>query len=315
VTTAQTYVEFAEREARGVSPAYEGLSLAVANDEGVQALLDTLPEAKRQPNLLFAVVRLLGGPLDDPTALPDFVVRQWAAVAAQLKARATQTNEPGRCALLLPVLAALPQPLALLEVGASAGLCLYPDRYTYRYNGHQLGGSGPVLECVTEGLVPPNRLPEVVWRAGIDLNPLDVTEPDDVAWLEALIWPEHEHRRQRLRAAVTIAAADPPLLVRGDAVDDLPSLVTRAPAGATLVVFHSAVLYQVPPARRTAFADTVRTLPARWVSVEAPHTLSYGRLPPPPDRSLHNVLALDGRPLAWTRGHGQGMVWFGPPVR
>ncbi len=36
----------------------------------------------------------------------------------------TQTNEPGRCAVLLPLLAALPQPLALLEVGASAGLCL-----------------------------------------------------------------------------------------------------------------------------------------------------------------------------------------------
>jgi Uncharacterized protein conserved in bacteria (DUF2332) len=34
--------------------------------------------------------------------------------------RATQTNEAGRCAVLLPVLAALPQPLALLDVGASA---------------------------------------------------------------------------------------------------------------------------------------------------------------------------------------------------
>ena len=27
--------------------------------------------------------------------------------------------------------------------------------------------------------------------------------------------------------------------------------------------------------------------------------------------ALHNVLALDGRPLAWTRAHGQAITWFG----
>ncbi len=47
--------------------------------------------------------------------------------------RSTQTSEPGRCATLLLLLARLPQPLALLEVGASAGLCLLPDRYGYDY--------------------------------------------------------------------------------------------------------------------------------------------------------------------------------------
>ena len=60
-------------------------------------------------------------------------------VEALMLARRTQTNEAARCALLLPLLAALPQPLALLEVGASAGLCLLPDRYGYDYAGHRLG--------------------------------------------------------------------------------------------------------------------------------------------------------------------------------
>ena len=93
----------------------------------------------------------------------------------------------------------------------------------------------------------------MVWRAGLDLNPLDVTDPADLAWLEALIWPEHAHRRARLRAAAALAAAEPPLLVRGDLVDDLPALAAQAPAGATLVVFHTSVLYQVPAPRREAF--------------------------------------------------------------
>jgi hypothetical protein len=96
--------------------------------------------------------------------------------------------------LLLPVLAALPQPLALLEVGASAGLCLYPDRYAYRYGDHVVGSGEPVLECAAIGVSPPTGVPDVVWRAGLDLNPLDVTDSADVAWLEALIWPEHAHR-------------------------------------------------------------------------------------------------------------------------
>ncbi|MEU2611670.1 DUF2332 domain-containing protein [Micromonospora sp. NPDC007271] len=311
MTTAASYVRFADREAHGVSPAYERLALAVSRDDELLALLDELPPAKRQPNLLFAVVRLLGGPVEDPAAFHAYALANWLAIAAELRTRATQTNEPGRCAVLLPVLAALPQPLALLEVGASAGLCLYPDRYAYRYGDHLLGAGEPALDCTVVGTAPPDRRPEVVWRAGLDLNPLDVTDPADVAWLDALIWPEHTHRRERLRAAASVAAADPPLLVRGDLVDDLPALAALAPPGATLVVFHTSVLYQVPAPRRDAFVDLVRTMPGHWVANEDPDVLPHAALPQQPDGALHNVLALDGAPLAWTRGHGQAITWFG----
>jgi hypothetical protein len=151
----------------------------------------------------------------------------------------------------------------------------------------------------------------VVWRAGLDLNPLDATDPADVAWLDALIWPEHAHRRARLSAAVTVAAADPPVLVRGDLVDDLPAVAARAPADATLVVFHTAVLYQVPEPRRRAFAEVVQGLAGHWIANESPEVLPYDDLPDPPDGAAHHVLALDGRPLAWARPHGQRLVWFG----
>jgi len=311
MTIAATYAEFAAREAYGVSSAYERLALAVSRDDRVLALLAALPPAKQQPNLLFGVVRFLGGPVDDPARFAEFTAANWPAIEAEMRARATQTNEAGRCALLLPVLAALPQPLALLEVGTSAGLCLYPDRYGYRYGDQLIGSGEPVLDCVATGMAIPSGRPEVVWRAGLDLNPLDVTDPADVAWLDALIWPEHAHRRARLRAAAAVAAADPPLLVRGDLLDDLAALAAQAPAGATLVVFHTSVLYQVSAPRRAAFVEVVRGLPGHWVSIEGPGMLAYGPLPRPPDEALHNVLALDGRPLAWTRGHGQAMAWFG----
>jgi hypothetical protein len=52
----------------------------------------------------------------------------------------------------------------------------------------------------------PTSLPQVVGRAGLDLNPIEVTDPVDLAWLDTLIWPERTHRRARLRAAAAVLA-------------------------------------------------------------------------------------------------------------
>lgn len=73
----------------------------------------------------------------------------------------------------------------MLEVGVSAGLCLYPERYGYRYSDRAVGTGEPILECAATGMAPPSKLPEVEWRAGLDLNPLDVTDAADIAWLDA----------------------------------------------------------------------------------------------------------------------------------
>ena len=132
--TADLYLGMAVHELHGVSPSYEALCRAVAGSQPTCALLDNLPQAKRQPNLLLGAVRFLAGPVDDPASFLNFVTARWGAVADTMMAHRTQTNEPGRCATLLPLLVSLPQPLALVEVGASAGLCLYPDRYSYRYS-------------------------------------------------------------------------------------------------------------------------------------------------------------------------------------
>ncbi|MEV7186219.1 DUF2332 domain-containing protein [Kitasatospora sp. NPDC093102] len=342
--TGELYRAFAEREARGNSPIYQELAEHVAEDEQSCALLDRLPAAKRQPNLLFGAVRHLGGPVTEGwPAFRDWAAEHWAEVSATMLERRTQTNEAGRCATLLPLLAALPQPLALIEVGASAGLCLYPDRYRYRYrylvgeDGCERGTGSPVadsgvesgvefgaksspvtLDCAVSGPVPlpgslRERLPEVVWRAGIDLNPLDVRAEEDVRWLESLVWPEQTHRLDRLRGAVRVARAEPPLLVRGDLNATVRELVAQAPAGATPVVFHSAVLAYLPPEGREEFAATMRELPGHWISNEAVSVLAAvaRRLPrPAPAGSGLFTLALDERPVAFTGPHGQSLDWF-----
>jgi hypothetical protein len=229
-------------------------------------------------------------------------------------ARLTQTNEPARCATLLPALALLPEPLALIEVGASAGLTLLFDRYSYDYDGHLIAGSdpgAPTLHCALRGPVPvPARPPDIAWRAGLDLNPLDVTRDDDVRWLSCLVWPGESDREERLAAAIAAARRDPPPVHRGDLLTDLPALAAQAPADATLVIFHSAVLAYVALPDRERFAQAVRGLVgAVWLSNEAPGVVPG--LPFTYFREATFVLGQGGRtPLAFTDGHGAWLHWL-----
>jgi hypothetical protein len=165
---AAVYRRFAEHEARGRSALYAELARGVAEDRERLELLAGLPRPEQQPNLLFAAVRRLCG---TPAGWAEFRARfdeRREEVLALVMARRTQTNEPARCATLLPLLATLPPPLALLEVGASAGLCLLVDRYAYDYDGHHVPPARPpdvtppTFACrAGPGTPLPARVPEV----------------------------------------------------------------------------------------------------------------------------------------------------------
>jgi hypothetical protein len=311
---AEAYRVFARREARGRSSAYEALAESVADDPAVVGFAASLPPDKRQPNLLFAAARYLLGVPPGIQPLRDLIRQSRAELTQLILARRTQTNEPARCAILLPALAQLPPPLALIEVGASAGLTLLFERYSYDYAGHRLVGrdpDAPTLRCEPRGPVPlPPRIPEITWRAGLDLNPLDVTSDDDVRWLSCLVWPGEGDRQQRLAAAIAVARRDPPAVHRGDLLTDLPALAARAPAGATLVIYHTSVLYQVDPDGRGQFVSTIRSLGAAWLSSEAPGVLP-GTAAPALDEQMC-VIARDGRAVAFADSHGTWLQWLPP---
>lgn len=323
MNTADWYRWFATAEARGESPCLEEWALGIADDESLLALIDQLPESKRQPNLVLAATRFAG---IAPTSFAHFhhqFVLEWPKIRRIVLERRTQTNEPGRCAALLPILAALPQPLALLEVGASAGLCLYPDRFSYQFDDEPRlepsGGSGAVvMQCGMSGTVPlPDQLPEIVWRAGIDLNPLDVNDADEMRWIETLVWPEQTDRLARLRGAIELVRQEPPRLIEGDLLTVLVETASSAPDAATLVVFHSAVLNYLTAKDRATFAQMVSGLPGHWISNEGLGVVPFPNhdLPEPADPTRSNfVVALDGAPMAYSGPHGQWLEWFGPAV-
>jgi hypothetical protein len=309
---AETYRAFARLEARGRSAAYETLAEAVAGDAALVGFVASLPPEKRQPNLLFAAARYLLGAPAAIGPLRELASQSRAELTQLILTRRTQTNEPARCAVLLPALARLPQPLALIEAGASAGLNLLVDRYSYDYAGHRLAGldpGAPVLCCEPRGPVPlPARIPAISWRAGLDLNPLDVTSEDDVRWLSCLVWPGEGDRAQRLAAAIASARRDPPAVHRGDMLTDLPALAARAPADATLVIYHTSALWYVRAEQREQFAGTVRGLGATWLSSEPPGVVPGTDGPARDGQTC--VLARDGRCIALTESHGTWLRWL-----
>lgn len=317
VSTARIYLRFAEQEAQGRSALYEQLSRSIAEDAHLLHLIGSLPPAKRQPNLLFASFRSLFGTPSDWSSFRHRLIQDWASLFRRVMERSTQTNEPARCATLLPILSRLPGPLALIEVGAAAGLCLIPDRYAYEFGSRRLTPEAgdedvPLFKCRASGDTPlPVRLPDIAWRAGLDIEPIRAGDREREEWLEDLVWPGQPQRLVNLRKAMALARRNPPRVVRGDLRTDLEKLCVEAPSDCTRVVFHSAVLaYVQPQAAREAFAAAAMEVADYWLANEAPSVfpaLAAG-VPPPAESSF--LLSLNGRPVAWTDPHGASIQWI-----
>jgi hypothetical protein len=315
--SAALYRRWAEVEGAPSSNSYVRLALAVAEDRATVAFLDSVSQRERQPNLLFAVLRWYDVDVHDPAGCLRWLAANADLARRELSARRTQTNEAARCATLLPALALLPGPIALIEVGASAGLCLLYDHWRYHYVGSDadtwLGpADSPVtLRCETTGAVPiPEAVPTIAWRAGLDLNPLDPGDPETRRWLQCLVWPEHTERAGRLAAALSVAAAAAPAVSTGDAVDDLAALITQAPAECTVVVQHSATLAYVDPARREQFRQLVADHGAHSLGAEGGRFLPHLRYPDGVRGDRHFVVSLDDQGLGLADPHGRSLAWL-----
>ena len=281
---ADHFRQFGEITARKL-PLYRRLCLGAAEDpEVVARLFLARPEQQRVVLVLAAVHDVLlagdGSPLgewygsvvtkprpvgdgeDDPWPhFRDLALRH-PGVAQRLATRSTQTNEVGRCATLLPAFAGIAddtdRPLGLLEVGASAGLNLLLDRYHYHYEpGGDVGGPSPVrLRAKVWGDRPlpvPASMPAIASRVGLDLQPVDLTDPIAARWLVACQWPDQLDRIERVRAAIEVAAGDPPSVVAGDAIEAVPPLIQAMPEWAIPVLFSTWVMAFLPDDRQRAF--------------------------------------------------------------
>jgi hypothetical protein len=172
--------------------------------------------------------------------------------------RTVQTNEPGRSAVLFAGLLWLTdrhrRPIRLLELGASAGLNLLADRYSYVVAGRELGDAASPLRFEDPWTpAPPIDLEataaalRIVARAGCDLSPLDPTHADDRLTLLSYIWPDELHRIDRMRAALSVAERDPIAVAAARASEWLRSALDEVRDGELTVVWHSVMRQYVEP--------------------------------------------------------------------
>ncbi|HTN81685.1 MAG TPA: DUF2332 domain-containing protein, partial [Acidimicrobiales bacterium] len=168
-------------------------------------------------------------------------------------------------------------PLALLDVGCSAGLNLFCDRYRLDYG--RAGATGPSdaavqIRCDVVGgapLIAP-ILPTISARTGLDRAPVDLHDPDQSRWQLACSWPD-TGRLDRTRLALEEALRGSPTVVRGDAVESVEALVVGLPAAATAVVITTWVVAYFSPEQRAGFREALArasmSRPVAWVSGES----------------------------------------------
>jgi hypothetical protein len=155
-------------------------------------------------------------------------------------------------------------------------------------------------------------MPEVVARVGVDPDPVDVTDTDDARWLRACVWPDQPERVARLDAEIALAATDPPVLLRGNAVEVLPDAVAHVPADALPVVTTTWALSSFPLDSRLRFLHRLDEAAGRtvaWVSAEgvgvAPAIPTLG------DRraSGHSIIGLGVFDRSALRAEAIGRCW------
>lgn len=172
--------------------------------------------------------------------------------------RGVQTNETSRAiAWLWPAALARAgdeaHPLALADVGASAGLNLVADALP------------PVWVATDGGPLELARDVRPVTRLGLDPSPLDAFRAADARWLRACIWPGERAREERLDAAL---AAFHAARVRPDAPVIIPVAATSVPArlnllsgaemSALVLAYQSLMRDYLEPAERAAYEAGMR---------------------------------------------------------
>jgi hypothetical protein len=284
------YWEYFAKEVRlaNDAPLYVRFAEGVAATPALQEMAYQVRPGQPPANILFAAVHFLllrgarhplrrhyanlkeGPPLagEDPFPLfADFCETHRDELMPLIRGRVTNTNEVGRSGTLnagfREVARVAGEPLHLIEIGPSAGLNMIWDRYRVRYR----RGAEEFLTDVPDARltidvqlrgdrVPPlGSAPRVASLVGLELNPVDLCDPDARDWLRALVWPDQLARFARLEAALEIYKDANPEIRFGNALDLLPEALARVPADEPVCVYHTYVVYQFSSEARQTLYD------------------------------------------------------------
>ncbi|MDQ3867906.1 MAG: DUF2332 domain-containing protein [Actinomycetota bacterium] len=306
----------------GGSPLYARLAREHADDRLLVEIADGHKPLWEVPLKVFAGVHFLAlaGRARDPwSRFRDILAAEREWLREFVRRQPIQTNEVQRSWALLPAFLTVAdeRPLDLVELGSSAGLNLFWDRYRYRYAGVAWGSPEAPFELEGEATGGPpsslfGRRPIVRARLGIDRAPVDVRDERQALLLESFVWADQAARLERLRGAIARARRERPPLLAGDYVELLPRVLANRAADALTVVYHSASTgYLRDDERRrleSAIEEAGEAGPLAWVSYEFLEEEEPGF-----ERFALDVRTWPGgetRRLARVDGHANRMRWL-----
>lgn len=330
------FVIFSEKECKNSSKLYEFLSLKIAKDIEILEICLNSRNGQPIPNLLFGAVHYLllkGKDHELKEYYPSMVVEAKAynesfisfkdfclvhknELIGILQTKLVQTNEVRRCAYLYPAFSFIYEktnkPLALIEIGTSAGLQLLWDKYSYSYNADEVVGTKNSKLSITTEVKGDNTPflyptpPPISTRIGIDLNIVDLNDQEEYVWLKSLIWTEHKERLEMFERAASYIKDYPVQLIEGDGVALLSEIVENVPVDSTICIFHTHVANQMSQETRNSLLNTVESI---GMKREVFHM--YNNIQ---DRDLHLDYYLKGieykQTIAETDGHGKWFKWL-----
>ncbi|MEI2354927.1 DUF2332 domain-containing protein [Mesobacillus zeae] len=337
---SETFRNFAEIECKGSSPLYERLSIDISADREMLQFASSARRGQPVPNLLFGSVHFLlqkgsesplreyFGSLTENPRTPDgqafhhfkqFCMKNEGDVRTILQTKLVQTNEVRRCSYLFPIFcyiqSLIDQPLALIEIGTSAGFQLLFDQYKYSYDCGETYGNPSSNVMITSEIKGEGRpilgmsTPQVASRIGVDLRVNDFSSDEDELWLESLIWPEHQERRKLFKQAAKIVQEHELKLIEGNGVELLLEISREVPKDEALCVFHTHVANQMSLKSKIGLLETVSE-----IGKERDIFHIYNNIQ---DRNLHLDSYISGKEVARTigktDGHGRWFTWEGLP--
>ncbi|UOQ84473.1 DUF2332 domain-containing protein [Gracilibacillus salinarum] len=245
----------------------------------------------------------------------DFCLKHFSGIKDLIQNKLVQTNEVRRCAYLFPVFQFIydtdHKPLALIEIGTSAGLQLLWDKYSYSYGMNEIFGNENadvhLSSHIKKGKLPIHKdsIPPVANRIGVDLHTVDLKDELEFLWLNALIWPEHQERRVLFQKGSNCVKENDLTLIEGDGVALLPTLAENISNDQCICVFHTHVANQMPGEVKAKLLQHVKMI---GQSREIFHI--YNNME---DKDLHLQYYLDGteyvQKIGQTDGHGRWFTW------
>lgn len=334
-TQSKKFRNFAITECKNSSKLYEFLSFEISEDDEILELAEHAREGQPSSNLLFGAVHflLLKGKehylrefypsiVEKPRnveesflAFKDFCRQFSDEIIPLLQEKLLQTNEVRRCSYLFPtfqhIFDVVGKPLALIEIGTSAGLQLLWDQYSYSYGTNEVfGNKESTLHITAEvrGHKTPNLqdfIPPVATRIGIDLHPIDLRDGENALWLKALIWPEHHERQELFEKGTDYVKTNELRLIQGNGVELLHDVSKEFPREYAICVFHTHVANQMPSEAKTRLLEQISRIGAEREIFHLYNNIQ--------DRYLHLDYYLDGKEyknvVGETEGHGRWFTW------